>query len=57
MCSDHVKCTLLGHCVHPYTHVSYSVIINVNQYEKCMLHTIRCVGYYAMNRGIAVLVI
>ena len=58
VCSDHVKCTLyLDHSAHHYTHVSYGVIINLNRYENCMLHTITCLDYYAMNRGIAVLVI
>ena len=42
--------------MHPYTHVSYGVIINLNRYENCMLHTITYLDYYAMNQGIAVLV-
>ena len=25
--------------------------LNLNQYEKCMLHTITCLNNYAMNRG------
>ena len=55
MCSDHVKCTLFrSFCT---SHVSYGVIINLNRYGNCMLHTITCLDYYAMNRGIAVLVI
>ena len=47
----------LDHSAHHYTHVSYGVIINLNRYENCMLHTITCLDYYAMNRGIAALVI
>ena len=30
----------LDHAVHRYTHVSYGVIINLNRYENCMLHTL-----------------
>ena len=46
----------LDHSANHYTHVSYGVIINLNRYGNCMLHTITCLDYYAMNRGIAVLV-
>ena len=54
MCSEHVKCTLLDHYVHPYTQVSYGVIINLNRYENCMLHTTTCLDYYGMNQGMFV---
>ena len=37
--------------------VAYGVIINLNRYENCMLHTTTCLDYYVMNQDIVVLVI
>ena len=57
MCSDHLKCTLFrSFCTSLYT-CQLWCIINLNRSENGMLHTITCLDYYAMNQGIAGLVI
>ena len=57
MCSDHVKCTLLrSFCTSLYT-CQLWCNSKSESIRNCMLHTIMCLDYCAMNGGIVVLVI